>query len=154
MLARLILLTGFLVFVCIAPAEAKTIHAKHHVQIHKLHKHKISRHRKPLRHLVHIAGRPYAWCGWYMAQRLGITGKLARNLWVARNWARYGSPAHGPSPGVIVVWPHHVGQVTGVPGPGRIIVLSGNDGHAVRERERSTRGVIAWRYVGSRFALN
>jgi hypothetical protein len=32
-----------------------------------------------------------------------------------------------------------------VHGPGRIVLLSGNDGGAVRQRERSSRGVIAWR---------
>jgi hypothetical protein len=63
-----------------------------------------------------------------------------------------GTPAQGPAPGVVAVWPHHVGVVTSVPGPGRIVLLSGNDGHAVRERERSTQGVIAWRYVGRSYA--
>jgi hypothetical protein len=69
---------------------------------------------------------------------------------LARHWASFGSPAHGPAPGVIAVWPHHVGVVTGVPGPGRIVLKSGNDGHAVRERERSTRGIIAYRWPPNR----
>jgi hypothetical protein len=30
-------------------------------------------------------------------------------------------------------------------GPGRVLAISGNDGHAVRTRPRSTKGVIAWR---------
>lgn len=85
------------------------------------------------------------WCGCWLAHHLGLSN---RSLWLARNWARIGSPAHGPAPGVVAVWPHHVGIVTGVPGPGRIVLKSGNDGRAVRERERSSRGVIAWRRVG------
>jgi hypothetical protein len=43
------------------------------------------------------------------------------------------------------VFRHHVGIVVAVSGPGRIVLLSGNDGGAVRQRERSSRGVIAWR---------
>lgn len=87
--------------------------------------------------------RPRAWCGWWARQQFGIADR-AYNL--ARNWAHIGSPAHGPAPGVIAVWRHHVGIVTGVPGPGRIVLKSGNDSGAVRERERSTRGIIAYRW--------
>jgi uncharacterized protein (TIGR02594 family) len=94
-----------------------------------------------------------AWCGCWLSKHLGLND---RSLWLARNWARIGSPAGGPAPGVVAVFARgrggHVGIVTGVPGPGRIILLSGNDGRAVRERERSTRGVIAWRHVGARYA--
>ena len=86
--------------------------------------------------------RPHAWCGWQVRQWLGVADR-AYNL--ARNWAHYGRAAFGPAPGVIAVYPHHVGIVTSVPRPGVIVLKSGNDGHAVRERERSTRGVIAWR---------
>jgi hypothetical protein len=73
-----------------------------------------------------------------------LMGIQRRDLWVARNWARVGAPARGPRVGAIVVWRHHVGKITAVEG-GRIRVLSGNDGHAVRDRWRSTRGVIAYR---------
>jgi hypothetical protein len=90
-----------------------------------------------------------AWCGCYLSKHLGLND---RSLWVARNWARIGSAASGPSPGVVVVWPHHVGLIRHVTGPGRAVILSGNDGRAVRERERSLRGVIAYRHVGARYA--
>lgn len=90
-----------------------------------------------------------AWCGCWLAKHLGLND---RALWLAREWARIGSAAAGPAPGVVAVWPHHVGIVRRVTGPGRAVILSGNDGRAVRERERSTRGVIAWRYVSQRFA--
>jgi len=91
--------------------------------------------------------RPRAWCGWWLRQQLGVADR-AFNL--ARRWASIGTPAHGPSAGVIAVWRHHVGIVTSVPGPGRIVLKSGNDGHAVRERERSTRGIIAYRWPPGR----
>jgi hypothetical protein len=43
------------------------------------------------------------------------------------------------------VWRHHVGKITGRTDSGWL-VKSGNDGRAVRERERSLRGVIAYRW--------
>lgn len=92
----------------------------------------------------HADPRPRAWCGWWLRQHFGIGD---RSLNVARLWARIGHPAAAPAPGVVAVWPHHVGVITAVPGPGRIVLLSGNDGHAVRNRERSTRGIIALRVL-------
>jgi hypothetical protein len=85
--------------------------------------------------------RPAAWCGWWLRQQLGVADRLYN---LARAWARWGQPAHGPAEGVIVVWRHHVGLITGRAG-GQWIVKSGNDGHAVRERPRSLAGVIAYR---------
>lgn len=87
-------------------------------------------------------GRPARWCGWWMGQHLG---RLDRSLWLARNWARVGSPAPGPGVGVVVVWRHHVGIITGRAGNGMWIVKSGNDGNRVRERPRSIAGAIALR---------
>jgi hypothetical protein len=88
--------------------------------------------------------RPHAWCGWWLRQQLGIADR-AFNL--ARQWAHFGQNAGGPAVGVIVVWRHHVGVITGRTSSGWI-VKSGNDGHAVRERERSLAGVIAYRWQG------
>lgn len=93
--------------------------------------------------------RPARWCGFFLRHHLGVAD---RKYNLARNWAHYGSPANGPAPGVIAVFAHHVGIVTAVPGPGKIILLSGNDGGKVRERERSSRGVIAWRWPGNSYA--
>lgn len=87
------------------------------------------------------AGRPRAWCGWWLGQHLGIA---RRDLWLARNWATVGSSAGGPRVGAIVVWRHHVGIITGQQG-GQWIVKSGNDGGRVRERPRSVAGAIAFR---------
>ena len=83
------------------------------------------------------------WCGIYMRTQVGRDPGSAYNL--AANWAHWGSAASGPAPGVIVVWPHHVGKIVGRAGDGQWLVNSGNDGNAVRTRPRSLRGVIALR---------
>ena len=94
------------------------------------------------------------WCGCWLATFLGIHDhKQWRELWVARNWATFGKPADGPAPGVIAIYGRgsggHVGIVTAVSRrPGFVVLKSGNDNNAVRERERSTEGVIAWRIPG------
>jgi len=84
------------------------------------------------------------WCGIYMTQYTGIH---KRNLWLAAEWAKEGSNAGGPGVGVIVVWRHHVGIITGQDSNGRWLIHSGNDGNAVRTRARSLAGVIAYRKV-------
>jgi len=92
---------------------------------------------------VFVKGRLIAWCGCWLGVHLG---KLDPSLWVARNWARVGSRSAGPCVGCIAVWRGHVGIVTAVDGK-RVRVKSGNDGGAVRERWRTTQGVIAWRQI-------
>jgi uncharacterized protein (TIGR02594 family) len=92
--------------------------------------------------------RPRLWCGWWLANHLGYKDK---SLHFALNWLddkRFTRVA-GPAVGQIAVFRRgkrggHVGIVKGVPGPGRIILLSGNDGNAVRQRERSTAGIIGY----------
>ena len=96
-------------------------------------------------HIVDASGndpRPHAWCAWQMRQWLGVAD---RSYNLARKWAHYGSNAGSPAVGAIVVWPHHVGLITSRTDSGWVI-KSGNDGHAVRERERSVRGAIAFRW--------
>lgn len=87
-------------------------------------------------------GRPSRWCGWWMRQYLGVSNS-AGNL--ARWWASYGHRADGPAVGTLVVWPHHVGIITGG-SSGRWLVKSGNDGHRVRERVRPVSAAIAFRW--------
>jgi hypothetical protein len=131
-------------------AQARPRH--HHVSVHRAaHQHRAAHHGRGLRrHVrrarVHAArgGRPGAWCGWWLGQQLGMP---RRDLWVARNWASVGSRAAEPAIGVVVVWRHHVGIITGRAGS-QWIVKSGNDGHAVRERPRSISGAIAFRHFG------
>lgn len=111
---------------------------------HRHHKHHRGHHHGAVQ-----VGRPAAcagipWCGCWLRLQLGINDA---RLNLARAWASVGINAGGPAPGAIAVWRHHVGKITAVLGPGRIRLISGNDGHAVRDRERSTRGIIAYRYV-------
>jgi hypothetical protein len=79
--------------------------------------------------------KPAKWCGWYMRQQRG--GGPEFNL--AANWRRYGK-AGRPQVGAVVVWDHHVGEITGKTSNGQWIVRSGNDGGRVRERPRSIAG--------------
>ncbi|UPT85172.1 hypothetical protein HAP41_0000033325 [Bradyrhizobium barranii subsp. apii] len=104
-------------------------------------------HRNHHRHVA--AGQPaecagIAWCGCWLRLKLGIRDP---RLNLARAWVRVGTAASGPGAGVIAVWRHHVGIITADLGGGQIMLLSGNDGHAVRERPRPTRGIIAYRRV-------
>lgn len=87
-----------------------------------------------------------AWCGCYMRHLVDRDPGPAYNL--ARNWAHYGRPTYAHV-GAIVVWPHHVGEIVGRRN-GRWLVLSGNDGNAVRRRFRSLGGAIALRAPGGR----
>lgn len=128
-----------------SPAHARGHHHRHH------HHHHAHSHHHAAGDVAPSFGgsdpRPAAWCGWWLRHYLGFAD---RTLNLAIAWARIGSPAPGPAPGVVAVWPHHVGVVTAVPGPGRIVLKSGNTGpknaRGVYEAERSTRGVVAWRY--------
>jgi hypothetical protein len=60
---------------------------------------------------------------------------------LAANWRHYGRSS-GPRVGAVVVWPHHVGMITGRSASGQWIVKSGNDGNAVRERPMSVAGAV------------
>ncbi|MGH6878003.1 MAG: hypothetical protein ACREHV_11600 [Rhizomicrobium sp.] len=147
----------------LALAHPALAHTRHHVAHHRHWHHRVWHHR-PIHHrrrherrvVFHRAcsgsgnvararcmGLP--WCGAYLSDYFGIHGRLGRMLWVARNWAvLFGHRVFGPALHVVVVWPHHVGLIVGRQN-GRWIVLSGNDGHQVRERARSLRGAIAFR---------
>jgi hypothetical protein len=112
----------------LAPGAEARSHYRHSSGLHRYHQ--------------HHAGRPRAWCGWYMRGQVGSDPGPTFNL--ARSWASYGSNAGGPSIGTIVVWRHHVGKIVGQEN-GQWIVQSGNDGHAVRTRPRSVANAIAFR---------
>ena len=84
-----------------------------------------------------VGPRPARWCGWWMRSQKG--GGPEYNL--AWNWARWGRPSR-PRVGAVVVWPHHVGMITGRTASGQWIVKSGNDGGRVRERPRSVKGAV------------
>ena len=84
-----------------------------------------------------LGPRPGAWCGWWMRSQRG--GGPEYNL--AWNWSRRGQ-ATAPKVGAVVVWRHHVGEITGRAKNGQWIVRSGNDGGRVRERPRSVAGAV------------
>lgn len=139
----------------VVPNSARSRHRSQQVRA-GISRHSVSRAGRHVHTKTANVGdpRPRAWCGWQMRQWFHVADRAYN---VARKWASWGSPARGPAPGTIAVFARrgggHVGIVTGVPGPGRIVLKSGNDGHAVRERERSTRGIIAYRWPpGSRYA--
>jgi hypothetical protein len=121
----------------LTPAYA-SVHANHHTY----HRHHCAHHHTLRRHRAYADGRPRAWCGWYMRTLYG--GGPEYNL--ARNWAERGEPS-AAAIGVIVVWPHHVGLITGRTPGGQWIVKSGNDGHVVRERPRSVANAISFRRI-------
>jgi hypothetical protein len=110
------------------PSHARSHHA-HHQQHYRHH---------------HHAHRGAPWCGTYLSRYFG---KSDRRLALAREWAREGYPAGGPGIGVVVVWRHHVGVITGRASNGQWIVHSGNDGGAIRTRARPVSGAIAFRRV-------
>src|ERR1700737_2886208 len=97
---------------------------------------RIDANARPL-HRHHHTHRGSAWCGSYMSRYFG---KSDRRLALARQWASEGSNAGGPGIGVVVVWRHHVGVITGQAPNGEWIIHSGNDGGAVRTRARSVAG--------------
>jgi len=86
------------------------------------------------------------WCAVFANMILAHAGFSGTGSAAARSFAQYGRPASGPAPGVIAVWPHHVGFVVGSAGPGRIRVVSGNHNHRVDESVYATRSVMAFRY--------
>jgi hypothetical protein len=143
--SALVVLTGVVALSSTsAQARGHHRHGSHSVH-HGAYKHHggAHAHRRAGRYASH-SGRPAAWCGWWLGQHLGMSN---RNLWLARNWASVGTSAGQPDVGVVVVWRHHVGIITGRAG-NKWVVKSGNDGHAVRERPRSISGAIAFRHVG------
>jgi uncharacterized protein (TIGR02594 family) len=91
-------------------------------------------------------GRSHDWCAEFANLVLERTGHRGSGSALARSFASYGRPAPGPVAGAIVVFPHHVGFVMRVEGPGRIRVVSGNHRHRVGEGTYSTRRAIAYRY--------
>lgn len=133
--------------------------------VHRHHAYHPHRWRVSYRHRPHFSrpgnfygnnvaaarARGLPWCGAEMADEMGIHGQQGRELWLARNWARVGTPTSAHV-GAVVVWPHHVGRIVGEEN-GRWVVRSGNVDGGVRSTIRSLAGAIAVRDVGGGFAL-
>ena len=85
---------------------------------------------------------PAKWCGRYARQHL-VDRDPGPDYDLACNWLNYGSSTYARQ-GAMVVWctrrHHHVGKITGPCNGDRCVVTSGNDGGAVRTRERSVAG--------------
>jgi len=60
---------------------------------------------------------------------------------LASSWRHYGSPS-APQVGAVVVWSHHVGEITGRAPNGQWLVRSGNDSGRVQTRARSLAGAV------------
>lgn len=86
------------------------------------------------------------WCGCWLAKHLQMNANKL-GLYVAFNWRKVGKPLNRPQVRAIAIFRHsHVGIVTAVK-KGKIRVLSGNDGHAVRDRWRNASTVLAYRKI-------
>lgn len=83
-------------------------------------------------------GWSHDWCAHFLNTLTGHRGDAAIS------YASWGRPSP-VVPGAVIVYAHHVAVVTQVLGSGRVVAISGNDGHRVRERPRSLRGVVAVR---------
>jgi hypothetical protein len=134
-------------------ASAHSLHQHHAYHHHRWHRatyrHGAKRHDRGNFYGSNVAAARalgLAWCGAEMADELGIHGQQGRQLWLARNWARVGTPTSAHM-GAVVVWPHHVGRIVGQEN-GQWVVRSGNEDGGVRSRIRSLAGVIAIREVG------
>jgi hypothetical protein len=93
---------------------------------------------RPRHHSTADNGRPAAcagipWCGCWLRLRHGIAD---RRFDKASLWARLGERADVCRPGLIAVWPNHVGEITECLAGGMIRMISGNDSNAVRDRVR------------------
>lgn len=112
---------------------------RHHARSKHRRSHSARNYHSHRRHYASrgVGGRPRKWCGWWMRTQLGGGPEYNR----AAHWRNYGRPSSAQV-GAVVVWPHHVGIITGRSANGLWIVKSGNDGGRVRERPRSVAGAV------------
>lgn len=91
------------------------------------------------------------WCGAFVAsvmQQCAIA--IPKNFASAMAWASWGAPLRGPCVGAVVVFQRegggHVGFVAGRTEAGRLVVLGGNQGDAVKLSTFDLSRVVAYRY--------
>jgi uncharacterized protein (TIGR02594 family) len=93
-------------------------------------------------------GRASLWCARFMNMVLQKTGYHGTGSDMARSFASYGRRVSGPQVGAIAVMTRrgggHVGVVSGVDADGDPIIVSGNNGNAVREAPVSRGRVYAY----------
>jgi uncharacterized protein (TIGR02594 family) len=82
-------------------------------------------------------GRSRLWCARFMNMVLERSGHKGTGSDMARSFASYGHRVSGPQIGAIAVMARrgggHVGVVSGIDANGNPILVSGNNGHRVRE---------------------
>lgn len=135
---------AFVLLICAGVANAQSkLHCDHDGRCVQA----AAKRRKNITRIITGDPRPRAWCAWWLRREL----RIARNAFrpydynLARAFRYIGSAATEPAEGVIVVWRHHVGIITGRSAEGWR-VKSGNDGGRGRERVRSVKGAIAFRW--------
>lgn len=89
------------------------------------------------------------WCGVFVAEVMRRTGhELPKHWYRALAWADWGKRIDRPRVGCVVVFSRkgggHVGLVVGVDQNGRLLVLGGNQGNAVRIDPFDTDRVVAY----------
>jgi uncharacterized protein (TIGR02594 family) len=93
-------------------------------------------------------GRAHLWCARFMNMVLQKSGYHGTGSDMARSFASYGRRVSGPQVGAIAVMTRrgggHVGVVSGIDASGDPIVVSGNNGNAVREAPVSRGRVYAY----------
>ena len=93
-------------------------------------------------------GRASLWCARFMNFVLERTGHHGTGSDMARSFASYGQRVSGPQVGAIAVMARrgggHVGVVSGIDAQGNPIVISGNQGHRVRETPVSRGRIYAY----------
>lgn len=77
------------------------------------------------------------WCGLFMRFVMRAAGfPVPKNPWRAASWLTWGVPLITPAVGAVVVFKrpggYHVGIVVGIDAQGRLVVLGGNQGDAVK----------------------
>lgn len=100
----------------------------------------------------YLGGNPTSrsslWCARFMNMVLERTGHHGTGSDLARSFASYGQRVSGPQVGAIAVMSRrgggHVGVVSGVDAQGNPILISGNNGHRVREASVSRGRVYAY----------
>ena len=91
-------------------------------------------------------GRNHNWCAAYLGMVLRGLGLPTSGSDMAVSYAHYGHPA-SPAPGVIAVFPHHVGVIVKVIGNDKVELISGNHSHRVGVGVYSMHKAVAWRSV-------
>jgi len=97
--------------------------------------------------LLACSSQAYArgkWCGHYARHNL-VSSDPGSNYNLACNWRNWGQ-ATSAQVGAMVVWcsgrHHHVGKIVGACNGNMCLVMSGNDGGAIRTRMRSVTGAV------------